>query len=121
MTLNAFLKMNLMNVWITIGLAVLIVLILLLFVAALPQRKPHNLTKDEVANEIEAFLNGTGGAYDWDGFCTFKLDNPKLEKIRARCAQLGDEFPSDASGDYCNEEGLKVLRGYVKDLRRIEA
>ena len=109
-----------MNIWIIIGLVVLVALILLLFVAALPQRKSHSLTKEEVANEIEAFLNGTSDAYAWDDFCTFKIVDPELEKIRIRCAQLDEEFPPDASGGYCNEDGLKILRGYVEYLRRID-
>jgi hypothetical protein len=110
-----------MNIWVVIGLVAVGVIILLLLVAAQPQRKPHHLTKEEVADEIEAFLNGAGGAFNWDDFCTFTLSDPELDKIRARCAQLDKEFPPDVSGRYCNEEGLKVLSGYVEYLRRTDA
>jgi hypothetical protein len=106
-----------MSVLITIGLAVAGAVTLLLLVAALPPRKRNNLTKEEVAIEIEAFLSGTGGAVDWDEFCTFTLADPKLDKIRARCAGLDQEFPPGLSGGYCNEKGMEVLREYVEQLR----
>ncbi len=106
-----------MSVWVIIGLVGAGAVTLLLLMAALPQRKPHDLTKEEVANEIESFLSGTGGAFDWDEFCTFTLADPDLDKIRARCARLDQEFPPGSSGGYCNEEGMKVLRGYLEQLR----
>ena len=106
-----------MSVWIIIGLVVASAVTLLLLIVALPQRKPHHLTKEEVAKEIESFLRGTGGAFDWDEFCTFTLADPELDEIRARCAELDQEFPPGLSGGYCNEAGLKVLRGYVDQLR----
>jgi hypothetical protein len=106
-----------MNVWLIVGLAVAAVILLLALLAMLPQ-KPHKLTKDEVADEIEAFLEGRGGTGDWDDFCTFTIADPELDRIRARCARLGEEFPPHAwMGGYCNEEGLKVLQEYVVYLR----
>jgi len=107
-----------MNVWVIIGLVVAGVVTLPLLMAVLPQGKPYNLTREDVANEIEAFLHGTGGAFDWDDFCTFTIADPELDKIRARCAQLDEEFPPDSSGGYCNEKGMNILRGYVEGLRR---
>jgi hypothetical protein len=71
-----------------------------------------------VADEIDAFLNASGGAQDWSDFCTFTIADPELDEIRARCARLCLEFPPGPSGGYCNEEGLEVLRGYVEYLRR---
>ncbi|HEY9402012.1 MAG TPA: hypothetical protein VIQ24_04925 [Pyrinomonadaceae bacterium] len=106
-----------MNALIVTGLIAVGVVITLLVVAALPQRRPHNLTKDEVADEIEAFLNASGSAHDWSDFCSFTIADPELDEIRARCAQLREEFPPDPSGGYCNEAGIKVLRGYVANLR----
>ena len=105
-----------MSVWVIIPLVVAGAVTLLLM-AGMPQRMLHNLTKEEVANEIESFLSGTGGAYDWDEFCTFTLADPQLDKIRARCARLDQEFPPGLSGGYCSEEGMKVLRAYVEQLR----
>ena len=110
-----------MNPLIIAGLVVVGGVITMLVMAALPQRKPHKLTKDEVASEIEAFLNGKGGAFDWDDFCTFSIVDPELDLIRARCARLDKEFPSGSSGGYCNEEGMKVLREYAEYLRSSSA
>ena len=110
-----------MNVWVIIGLVVAGVVTLPLLMAALPQRRPHNLTREDVVNEIEAFLDGLGGAFDWDDFCTFTIADPELDKIRARCARLDEEFPPGSSGGYCNEEGMNVLREYVESLRRSSA
>jgi hypothetical protein len=86
--------------------------------ALLPQRKPHDLTKEEVANEIESFLGGKGGPFDWDDFCGFTLTDAELDRIRARSARLDQEFPPASSGEYCNDEGRKVLREYLVQLRR---
>jgi hypothetical protein len=110
-----------MNVWVIIGLVVAGVVALPLLMAALPPGRPHNLTREDVAAEIEAFLDSRGGAFDWDDFCTFTIADPELDKIRARCSQLDQEFPSGSAGGYCNEAGLNVLRGYVAELRRSNA
>lgn len=89
---------------------------LVLVIAMLPST-PHNLTKKEVADEIQSFLDGTGGAQDWSDFCTFSIVDPELDKIRARCAQLGEEFPPEQPGEYCGSAGREVLRRYVTQLR----
>ncbi len=109
-----------MNILSTIIIAALSIVSLPLLMALLPS-KPHNLTKEDVADEIEAFLNGAGGAYDWSDFCTFTIADPELDKIRARCAQLDIEFPPEKSGEYCGSEGIRVLRSYVEYLRHNDA
>src|SRR5437763_12133300 len=45
---------------------------------------PVHYTREEVADIIEAFINGTGGPHDWDDFCTFPLDDIALDQIRER-------------------------------------
>ena len=35
--------------------------------------KPSPLTRSEAAEVIENFLEGRGGPYDWDDFCTFPI------------------------------------------------
>ena len=37
------------------------------------------MTKDQV-HEIETFLAGSGGAWDWDDFISIRLDDPELER-----------------------------------------
>jgi hypothetical protein len=41
-----------------------------------------HLTRADVVKIIRDFLDGTGGAHDWDDFLSLKLDDPELEKIR---------------------------------------
>jgi hypothetical protein len=79
---------------------------------------PHNYTKLEVAEVIDDFLNGRGGPYDFDDFCTFTITDPELDKIRERCADLQEEFPPEKPGQYCGSKGMDVLRVYVSQLRQ---
>jgi hypothetical protein len=79
---------------------------------------PHNYTKQEVAGVLDDFLNGGGGPYDFDDFCTFTIADPELDKIRERCAGLGEEFPPEKPGQYCGSEGMDVMRGYISYLRQ---
>ena len=74
-------------------------------------------TPQEVAETIEGFVNDTGSQWAWDGFISIRLDDPELEKIRQRCVAIRDEFPAPDPGNYCSEEGLKVMRQLVQDLR----
>ena len=75
-----------------------------------------NLSKTDVINFIKAFLDGTGGSWDWDDFISIPIEDKELDRIRDRCAGLPEEFSPTENGQYCNEEGLKVLREYIKTL-----
>jgi len=76
------------------------------------------LDKFEVAKILEDFLEGSGSAWAWDDFTLgMSFRDPTLEAIRRRCAALSEEFPPTSPGKYCGEEGLKVLRAYVSELR----
>ena len=78
----------------------------------------RTLTRSQVAQILEDFLEGRGGLYSWDGFTQGRpLDDEELERIRSRCAGLSEEFPSDDGKAYCNENGLRVIRDYVVQLR----
>lgn len=39
-----------------------------------------------VAATIDAFLDGSGGDWDWDDFTTCSLPDPRLDSIRIRAA-----------------------------------
>jgi hypothetical protein len=75
------------------------------------------LSKTEIADIIEGFLLGTGGAWDWDDFISIRLSDPETESIRKICAELPDRFPPSGPRQYCNEEGLVVLRKLITELR----
>jgi hypothetical protein len=75
------------------------------------------LTKFEVATIIEQFLDGGGGRWDWDDFCSFAILDPYLDAIRVRCCALQQTHPSNARTRYCNDQGMAILRSLVTELR----
>jgi hypothetical protein len=75
------------------------------------------MTRDEIANTIEGFVNGTGSQWDWDDFTSIRLKDPELEAIRERCVSIRDEYPPSDPHAYCSEGGLEVMRGIAADLR----
>ena len=78
------------------------------------------MTKADVAQEIENFLTGAGGRWDWDDFTSIPITNdPELDAIRIRCAYLNDLYPPDRPGWYCNDEGIRILHSILKDLRSV--
>ena len=77
--------------------------------------KKIKLTKTEVVNIINSFINGTTGEYDWDDFISIPIEDPSLNEIRIYCANLRDVYPPTA-GSYCNEEGINQLRKVVENL-----
>jgi hypothetical protein len=73
-------------------------------------------TKEEVAETIENFVNGSGGPWDWDDFISLRIANEELEAIRIECLRTQSEYPGGPNR-WCNEEGLEVLRGLAKQVR----
>jgi hypothetical protein len=73
-------------------------------------------TREEVAREIEKFLNGDGGAYDWDDFVSIPIRDERLNAIRIECAEPRDMNPPDNCRQYCGEQGLKRPREILRDL-----
>lgn len=83
-----------------------------------PWIKKYKLSKLQVAQVLEDFLEGRGNPWAWDDFTQgMTLDDEYLEKIRIRCANLSEEYPPDRLNEYCNEQGRNVLREYVTALR----
>jgi hypothetical protein len=71
----------------------------------------------EVASIIEAFVEGTGRDWDWDDFCSLKIENRDLDAVRLKCRGLSFSHPPRVKGHYCNEEGIGLLREIVRNLR----
>jgi hypothetical protein len=82
-------------------------------------KNSRTLTREEVAQILEDFLEGSRGSpYSWDGFTLgMSFEDESLEAIRIRCAGLSEEFPPDNEKKYCNEQGLNVMRDYIRRLR----
>jgi hypothetical protein len=75
-------------------------------------------TYTDVATMLENFVDGTGGQWDWDDYISLLSypDDPYLQGVQERMINLSNEFPSGGKS-YCGEEGLEVIRDYVRDLR----
>ena len=77
-----------------------------------------NMSKEEAAVEIEKFLEGKGGDWDWDDFITISQKDPYLDRVRIKCSSVFYDYPAGKEGGYCSEEGYEVLRNLVKELRQ---
>lgn len=75
------------------------------------------LTRDEVAQRIDAFLGGTAGPWDWDDFLSIPIEDAELDRIRARCDSLSSQFPPLERGQFCGPEGMAALRSIAAELR----
>ena len=83
-----------------------------------PWIKKYRLTRQEVAQLLENFLDGKGNPMAWDGFTLgMSFDDEEMETIRIRCANLSQEFPPEKPGEYCNERGRKVVRDYIEAMK----
>jgi hypothetical protein len=104
---------------IIIGIFAIILFPILLVIAAIARllfRKPRHRTREEVAEIIDQFLNGTGSDTDWDDFICVPIDDSELDEIRKRCLTLDEEFPPTKKYTYCNDQGAEILKEYVKQL-----
>ena len=63
-------------------------------------------TKQEVGDIIEHFIDGTGGNWDWDDFCSHRIVDPDLDLIRVKCSGLSSTHPPTSKGHFCNENGI---------------
>lgn len=76
------------------------------------------LGRQEVAQILENFVEGTGGPWDWDDFISIaNVEDERLKHIQRHVNLLSEEFPSEKQGHYCNEQGLDVIRRYIAELR----
>jgi hypothetical protein len=73
-------------------------------------------TSAEVSKILSAFVEGSGGDYDWDDFISSPIADPALDAIRLRCGGLPEEFPPDKANHYCNDDGVSLIRYYAHQL-----
>ena len=104
---------------IVIGFTVWVVFLVWLLKRFFP-RKGIELTRDDVAESIESLVDGESEGWDWDDFVSVPIDNKELDEIRRNCARLPKLYPADRIGAYCSDEGLQILRSFVKQLRSID-
>jgi len=75
------------------------------------------LTKLEVIEYIENFLNDKGKIYDWDDFTSIKIDDEFLDWIRYECADCDSRYPSGSKTEYCSDAGAEYMRSLVERVR----
>jgi hypothetical protein len=73
-------------------------------------------TPEEVVREIKKFLDGIGGAYDWDDFLSILVRDKRLNAVRIECAELRDKYPPIDCRQYCDDRGLERLHEIVEEL-----
>ena len=81
------------------------------------KRSAVERTPAQVAKFLEDFLSGTGPKLEWDDFLATAIADRELDKILKHCQKLDLEFPPDVPGNFCNEQGLAVIRAYQEQLR----
>lgn len=79
--------------------------------------KKTGMSRAEVADTIERFVNGICSRRDWEEFCAWPIVDPHLDSIRLRCRVLPQEFPPCEKRHYCSPTGIEVLRRIVIELR----
>jgi hypothetical protein len=75
--------------------------------------------RQEVADIIESFVQGSGRKWDWDDFCSHEIESRELDAIRLKCCELSSSHPPISKAQYCNEEGIEILRDMVRNLRNV--
>jgi hypothetical protein len=75
------------------------------------------VTPVEVAEVLQAFLDGTDGPWAWDDFLSVPLRDQALERIRLVCVNLPNDHPPRSRGFYCSAEGIEVIRALVTEVR----
>lgn len=99
-----------------------VVCVLLLVAAAMIAitRRTNRRTPEEVASFIENFLDGRGDAWDWDDFLARPINDPELDRIRKRCADIPELFPPASGEVYCGAQGVAEMRGMIDQLRAMQ-
>ena len=69
-----------------------------------------------VIQTIRDFLEGTGGAWDWDDFTSVPTGYPELDAVRGFCLGLRGDYPPTERTDWCNPDGLRELRRKLEEL-----
>lgn len=87
-----------------------------IFALNLKYRRQLNQWLD-AADTIEAKICRDDVFSDWDEFIAGPAGDPEVERVRVHCLGLPQEFPPAAPDEYCNEQGVEVLQGYVRRLR----
>ena len=85
------------------------IIVLRLIIAALPFKR--KVTSEQFADELESYLLGTEGEWDWDDTTSVAIADERLERIRRELEKF------DSLTQEKNKDELKAI---IADLRRGE-
>jgi hypothetical protein len=72
----------------------------------------------EVAGILDRFAQGNSKPWEWDDFLSTQFtSDPLLSEVQKRMNQVSEQFPSDAPGQYCSEEGIAYILESARKLR----
>ena len=100
--------------------AVALVVAIPIKLIALPFEGPIKRTRQEVAEILQAFLDGTLSDAAWDDFVSIEIADPLLDAIRKRCETLYDEFPP-APGERSSLDEQRVIRELAEQVEKAHA
>lgn len=103
-------------VWILIALVLIVIGTVV--VASKLARPDVVVTGEQVASQIEAFLENREAEYTWDEFLALRLADPTLDAIRVKCAVSHAQYPPGEGQVWCNAEGKRVLRDLAAEARK---
>ncbi|HMO18226.1 MAG TPA: hypothetical protein PKA63_12435 [Oligoflexia bacterium] len=46
------------------------------------------MTREQLIETVESFLQNKGGAYEWDDFLTFPLSDSRMNTFRIECTNI---------------------------------
>jgi len=97
-----------------------ILILLLVSIAALIDRllhpRGHEVTRQQVCEQLQEIADGRN-QYALDDFISCgSFKDARFEAIRKRVAQLDEEFPPESKGGYCGPKGIKIIRGFIREL-----
>ncbi|MGB2714952.1 MAG: hypothetical protein WBC51_12280 [Vicinamibacterales bacterium] len=75
------------------------------------------MTPRQAAELIEAFLDGSGGRWDWDDFTSTRAVDPRVEGARRRCLEISERYPPTLANEWCSTAGRPMLRTVATELR----
>jgi hypothetical protein len=73
-----------------------------------------DMTAEEAAHVIEAFLDGPSDSIEWCDFAETGQQDPRVERYRKRCDELS---PLVNSLGEMNEAAVMELRSIIEELR----
>ena len=101
-------------------IAAILTLFALIFIVFRMFRKEDDgreVSRAELATEIQKFIDGSATPLDWDGFVTFSLKDVGLENIRQECLDVLLEPKTKKEKPWLSDEALHTLSSAITRLQ----